>query len=32
MEELRAGDPPRIGPYLLLGRLGGGRLAVDWLP
>ncbi len=26
MEELRAGDPPQVGPYLLLGRLGAGGM------
>jgi serine/threonine protein kinase/ABC-type branched-subunit amino acid transport system substrate-binding protein len=26
LEELRAGDPPQIGPYLLLGRLGAGGM------
>ena len=26
MEELQVGDPPRIGPYLLLGRLGAGGM------
>ena len=26
MEELQVGDPPQIGPYLLLGRLGAGGM------
>jgi serine/threonine protein kinase len=26
LEELQAGDPPQIGPYLLLGRLGVGGM------
>jgi Protein kinase domain len=26
LEELQAGDPPQIGPYLLLGRLGAGGM------
>ncbi len=31
MEELQAGDPPRIGPYLLLGRLGAGGMGQVFL-
>ena len=26
MRELQPGDPERIGPYRLLGRLGGGGM------
>jgi len=26
LEELQTGDPPRVGPYLLLGRLGAGGM------
>ena len=29
LEDLQAGDPPQIGPYLLLGRLGAVGLAFD---
>ena len=31
MEELQAGDPPQIGPYLLLGRLGAGGMGQVFL-
>ena len=31
VEELRAGDPPQIGPYLLLGRLGAGGMGQVFL-
>ncbi len=31
MEELRAGDPPQIGSYLLLGRLGAGGMGQVFL-
>jgi hypothetical protein len=30
-EPLRAGDPPRLGPYRLLGRLGEGGMGVVYL-
>ncbi len=31
MEELQAGDPPQVGPYLLLGRLGAGGMGQVFL-
>jgi serine/threonine protein kinase len=31
LEELQAGDPPQIGPYLLLGRLGVGGMGRVYL-
>ena len=31
LEELQAGDPPQIGPYLLLGRLGAGGMGQVFL-
>ena len=31
MAELQAGDPPQIGPYLLLGRLGAGGMGQVFL-
>ena len=31
MEELQAGDPPRVGSYLLLGRLGAGGMGQVFL-
>jgi Protein kinase domain/Fibronectin type III domain len=31
MQELQAGDPPRLGPYLLLGRLGAGGMGEVFL-
>ena len=31
LEELQAGDPPQVGPYLLLGRLGAGGMGQVFL-
>jgi serine/threonine protein kinase len=31
MQELQAGDPPKLGPYLLLGRLGAGGMGQVFL-
>ena len=31
MRELQAGDPPQVGPYLLLGRLGAGGMGQVFL-
>jgi hypothetical protein len=31
LEELQAGDPPQIGPYLLVGRLGAGGMGQVYL-